>query len=224
MKTVVYIDGFNLYYGAISNTPYKWLDVVKLFTRISKEKEPETEIITIKYFTAPVLGKVARSGLKAMESQNMYHKALRNLYPKTLQIIQGYFQVEERDMPKFRNPIDKDKTVKVWKIEEKKTDVNIALEMLLDAQEGIEQVVLVSNDTDLLPAILKIRKHKPDVKIAVIIPKKENLKNTLRPANKELINNADWFISHIKTDYLIQSQLPKTVPTKKKPAFRPKYW
>jgi hypothetical protein len=27
MRTIVYIDGFNLYYGAVKGTPYKWLDL-----------------------------------------------------------------------------------------------------------------------------------------------------------------------------------------------------
>jgi hypothetical protein len=31
-QTMVYIDGFNLYYGMLRRSPYKWLDVVKLFT------------------------------------------------------------------------------------------------------------------------------------------------------------------------------------------------
>ena len=26
MRTSIYIDGFNLYYGAVKGTPYKWLD------------------------------------------------------------------------------------------------------------------------------------------------------------------------------------------------------
>ena len=25
MKTIVYVDGFNLYYGAVKGTPYRWL-------------------------------------------------------------------------------------------------------------------------------------------------------------------------------------------------------
>ena len=224
MKTIIYIDGFNLYYGAISNTPYKWLDVVNLFTHISKDQEPETEIIKVKYFTAPVMGKVARHGLKAMESQNIYHKALRALHPEKFQLIQGYFQVEERHLPRFKKPINKDNTVAVWKIEEKKTDVNIALEMFIDAQNEADQIVLVSNDTDLLPAILKIREHSQKVKIAVIIPRKEDLKNSSRPANKELLKNADWIRHHITKEELKQAQLPDKIPTKKKPVFKPTYW
>jgi hypothetical protein len=30
-KTIVYIDGFNLYYGLLRRSPYKWLDLVSLF-------------------------------------------------------------------------------------------------------------------------------------------------------------------------------------------------
>ncbi len=29
-KTHVYVDGFNIYYGAVRKTPYKWLDLAKL--------------------------------------------------------------------------------------------------------------------------------------------------------------------------------------------------
>ena len=29
-RAIVYIDGFNLYYGALKRTPYKWLDVGSL--------------------------------------------------------------------------------------------------------------------------------------------------------------------------------------------------
>ena len=30
MRTVVYVDGFNLYYGALKGTSWKWLDLVAL--------------------------------------------------------------------------------------------------------------------------------------------------------------------------------------------------
>ena len=30
MRTRVYIDGLNLYYGAVKGTPFKWLDPVRL--------------------------------------------------------------------------------------------------------------------------------------------------------------------------------------------------
>ncbi len=50
MKTYVYIDAFNLYYGCVKNTPYKWLDLSKLCAILL----PQHHIERIKYFTARV--------------------------------------------------------------------------------------------------------------------------------------------------------------------------
>jgi hypothetical protein len=33
-RTIIYIDGFNLYYGALKGTPYKWLDLARFFRLI----------------------------------------------------------------------------------------------------------------------------------------------------------------------------------------------
>lgn len=44
MLTTIYIDGFNLYYGALKGTPYKWLDIVKLFSTITNELNPEVKM------------------------------------------------------------------------------------------------------------------------------------------------------------------------------------
>ncbi len=30
LRTNVYVDGFNLYYGALRKTPYRWLDLREL--------------------------------------------------------------------------------------------------------------------------------------------------------------------------------------------------
>lgn len=32
IQTIVYVDSFNLYYGALKRTANKWLDLEKLFT------------------------------------------------------------------------------------------------------------------------------------------------------------------------------------------------
>lgn len=34
MATIVYVDGFNLYYGALRGSPYKWLDLEALSRRL----------------------------------------------------------------------------------------------------------------------------------------------------------------------------------------------
>ena len=30
LRTIVYVDAFNLYYGSLRKTPYKWLDLLAL--------------------------------------------------------------------------------------------------------------------------------------------------------------------------------------------------
>jgi hypothetical protein len=42
MKTSIYIDGYNLYYGRLRNTKFKWLDVVALFSNMALTIEPRS--------------------------------------------------------------------------------------------------------------------------------------------------------------------------------------
>jgi len=51
-RSIIYIDGFNLYYGAVKNTPWKWLDMEKYFSLLL----PDADIQIIKYFTAKIHG------------------------------------------------------------------------------------------------------------------------------------------------------------------------
>ena len=51
MRTYIYVDGFNLYYRALKQTPFKWLDLSGLFRDVLKSHH---DILKIKYFTARV--------------------------------------------------------------------------------------------------------------------------------------------------------------------------
>jgi hypothetical protein len=60
VKTSIYIDGFNLYYGSFKENPLcKWLDLHALFTRILK---PHHEINCINYFTANISARNGEAG------------------------------------------------------------------------------------------------------------------------------------------------------------------
>ncbi len=52
-RTIVYIDGFNLYYGALKGTNFKWLDVKKLSQNIL---DKDHDVIGIKYLTSMISG------------------------------------------------------------------------------------------------------------------------------------------------------------------------
>ncbi len=73
MRTRVYIDGFNLYYGALKGTPYRWLDPVKLSTSLLPS---HCVVDKVRYFTAHVSGVVDR---RAPARQQVYLNALQTL-------------------------------------------------------------------------------------------------------------------------------------------------
>lgn len=224
MKTTIYIDGFNLYFSALKNTPYKWLDIVSLFSEICHIQNPKTEIHKVKFFTAPVKGKIATRGEQAVQSQQIYHKALKTLYPDILQIVEGFFIVQAVNLPKFQTPINKEDRVGVWKMEEKKTDVNIALHAFRDAMKGMEQIVLVSNDSDLVPLFEAIKEDFPTVQLAVIAPKLKTNEAEIRVNNKELSELSNWNREYILETEFQNAQLPQKIKTNKKPIIKPNYW
>lgn len=73
MRTWVYVDGFNLYYGAVKGTALKWLNPVELARRVI----PTNLIIErLKYFTARVSG---AADPDAPRRQHAYLSALKTL-------------------------------------------------------------------------------------------------------------------------------------------------
>ena len=66
-------DGLNLYYGALKNTPFKWLDLVDLAGRVLPQWAVADRVL---YFTARVSGK-ADPGAPGRE--HVYIRALRTL-------------------------------------------------------------------------------------------------------------------------------------------------
>lgn len=70
-------------------------------------------------------------------------------------------------------PYDRNLRTRVWKIEEKKTDVNLAMAMYRDAARGLfDQVVLCSNDSDAEPVLAALREDFPAIRIGVVTPVK----------------------------------------------------
>lgn len=73
MRARVYVDGFNLYYGALRGTHFKWLNPVHLATLLLPRN---WEIDRVSYFTARVSGKLDPH---APARQQVYLKALATL-------------------------------------------------------------------------------------------------------------------------------------------------
>ena len=87
-RTFIYVDGFNLFYRCLKGTPYKWLDLLKLFRSVLP---PTNNIIRVRYFTADVSGR--RDPVKPIHQQ-AYLRALSTI--PQLSIHKGRFQFSTR--------------------------------------------------------------------------------------------------------------------------------
>ena len=176
-KSIIYIDGFNLYYGALKGTKYRWLDLQTLFERV----RPHDEIVAIEYFTARVRG---ISGKR----QETYLKAL--LTKPLIEIIEGKFNLNKKVKCNVSSCNFGGKKLFV-KPEEKRTDVNIAISMLLDAfHDECDRLILVSGDGDLVPAIAAVKQEKPEKEVIVYTPARNRFTASKR-GSSELKSYAD---------------------------------
>ncbi len=165
LDTIVYVDGFNLYYFLKNHGETKWLNIEEL---VLKYLDPNQHILKkIKYFTARVIPKKREKG-DSSTRQNEYFRALKTI--NGLEIIEGKFKKREVQGMLVKSGKVSRKIVKISKYEEKESDVNIATHMLSDGYEDkYESAVFISNDTDLkLP--LNIIRKKLKKKIIILGP------------------------------------------------------
>lgn len=72
MRTVVYVDGYNLYYGLLRGTKLKWLDLVALFE--NHVLAPEAELMEVRYYTAPVLARMCDDPESPVDSASIFRR------------------------------------------------------------------------------------------------------------------------------------------------------
>lgn len=160
-RSIIYIDGFNLYYGVLKGTRLKWLNVERLFEMIRKDDE----IQAVKYFTALVEGR--QQSLR----QLTYLRALSAC--SRVQIVQGRFKYKNVRCLVKECQFEGRRFFRAQ--EEKRTDVNIAIHLLNDAcEDQADRFVLVSGDSDLVPAISLVKRKFPEKLVCVYSPARED--------------------------------------------------
>ncbi|MCB0229424.1 MAG: NYN domain-containing protein [Anaerolineae bacterium] len=208
MTTWVYIDGFNLYYGAIKGTPYKWLDLHQMCALLLREHE----ITRIKYFTARVSARSDDPGKPTR--QQIYLRALRTL--PNLEIILGRFLSHEVMMPLAQPIPGGSKFAKVIKTEEKGSDVNIAAHLINDGyKKEYQTAVIVTNDSDLLAPITIVRTEL-GLPVGILNPHKN-------PTSRVLAQNAS-FVRQIRQGVLTASQFPDVLIDAQGAFHKPPSW
>ena len=192
IPTYVYIDGFNLYYRALKNTPYKWVDLGALYRLLL----PQNDILSIKYFTARVNDRPYDPDQS--QRQDKYLRALQSC--SNVEVIYGHFLSSSSRMPLANPSASGPSIVEVLKTEEKGSDVNIATHILWDAVQNKYQVAaLISNDSDLVCPLQIIRSELRKT-VAILNPAKSHQSTVLRA-------NADFW-KDIRLTHLQQCQLP----------------
>lgn len=193
----IYIDGFNLYFGALQGTPYKWLNPRLLATGLLKR---DTKIGRIRYFTARVSNRAARPGSPAR--QDAYLQALGTL--SEVEVEYGLF----RERPAYLPLADGSGMARVLRTEEKGSDVNLATHLLFDAfARDCDVALVISNDSDLILPVRKVRE------LGLVVGVAAPVYNGGRHPQQALVAEAH-FTAHIarnRTKLLRESQFPPVI-------------
>lgn len=215
MKTNVYVDGFNLYYGCIKGTSYRWLDILKLCQTVF----PNNRIHRIRYFTAMVKARPADP--QQPVRQQTYLRALRTL--PNLTIHEGEFLSNPVRMTLVRPPAGGPSTVEVWKTEEKGSDVNLATWLILDAvARDCEAAIVISNDSDLAEPIYQARKRL-GIRVVVLHPLRTAAPGLKPHPNYKHVKAASKSVI-VQGSSLLASQFPPTLTDAHGTITRPAGW
>jgi hypothetical protein len=204
-KTYVYVDGFNLYYGCLKGTDFKWLNLQKLCEFLL----PQNRIEKIYYFTAQVSG--TPDDPDKPQRQLKYIRALKTI--PNLEIIEGKFIVENVELPKA----DGSGFVEVVKTKEKRSDVNLTSMLLWDAHcRHFETAVLISGDTDFYAPLLMIKTRFKKT-IGILDPQRDG-----HPATR--MNKEASFYKKIREGVLAECQFPHEMQDDKGKFYKPGDW
>jgi uncharacterized LabA/DUF88 family protein len=141
------------------------------------------------------------------QRQRKYLQALRKMYPDQIAIIEGKILATTpfQRLVKSIAKAPEIQRVQVYDFNEKKTDVNLAADLISGAWIGsYDQAVLCSNDTDLEAALMIVRRHHPDIRLGLVAPIPGD---DHRKVSKDLSRHTHWS-KPLNPVHLKNAQLP----------------
>jgi hypothetical protein len=199
-RVIVYVDGFNLYYGlkAAFGRRFLWLDLEQLAQSLLRSNQT---LLAVHYFTAEV-----RDDPKGGARQRTYLDALRTC--QRVRIHEGRFQSKH---------VTCHACGMSWEsFEEKETDVAIASRLLVDAATNAMDVALpISADSDLVPAVKAARMVHPSLRVVTAFPPQRH--------SKDLRKHVDACF-RIGRGRIRNAQFPDTIALPTRTLERPKHW
>ncbi len=207
IRTNVYIDGFNLYYRALRQTPYRWLDMRKLTQLLL----PRHNMGRIREFTALIANRT--SDPTQAQRQQTYLRALGTI--PYLTIHYGHFLSKTKRRPLAQRPVSGPHIVEILDTEEKGSDVNLASYLLLDGfANQCDLAVVISNDSDLVTPIEMVRTR---------LGKRVGILDPSRKRSFELYNAASWY-RPLRSGPVSASLFPDTLSNTRGPITKPSGW
>ncbi len=179
-RVVVYIDGFNLYFGMreAGFDQCRWLNVLELATNLLQKNQTLKEV---KYFTSRVSNNPDKQ-----KRQSIYIDALDSVGVK---IIYGNYQ---------DGSVECNRCGHIWRTaKEKMTDVNIATHIIMDAyKDEYDMAMLISGDSDLVPPIKAVHSNFNKKRVLIAFPPKRHnssmalvAKGSLTIGRKKLVDS-----------------------------------
>ena len=209
MITNLYIDGFNLYYRALKDTPFRWLDLRKLAETLFQQDD----IRRVCYFTARLDVRPGNPG--QAQRQLIYLRALATL--PGFDVHYGVFRSGIKRRPLAEPAAGLPAHVLVKDSEEKGSDVNLATRLLVDGFNGeYEQAVVASNDADFAAAMRYVRDDL-GLRVTLVNPDPRNT------SPRELAEAATYVKRHWKS-HLRLSLLPDTLSDEIGAITKPATW
>jgi hypothetical protein len=225
MRVGVYVDGFNLYYGARhtcgrGSAGWRWLDIRGLAKDVVEERENwnDPEIVRVVYCTATI---DERSNPSGHADQQIYLKAIQAARAVDL-VAYGRYVSRVRTAPlATRGSRGEPVLVRpAWPVvvqdgsgasvtdgvfmvsyanrEEKGSDVNVATHLLLDIfNERVDAAVVICNDSDLGLPVAEARKVVP---VGVVNPSPGYLATALRGQWEDGVGR-HWWRQLAEADY-----------------------
>ena len=208
LLTNIYIDGFNLYYGCLKDTPHKWLDLDALCRRLL----PQHRIGRIRYF--PAIVSARPSDPSGPDRQRIYLRALETFPHVSVHL--GEFLTSHVRMPLVAPRPDGPRFAQVIRTEEKGSDVNLATYLLADAfRRDCEAAVVITNDSDLKEPIRVVR-YELGLPVGVVNP------HNARKRSRALLDVT--FFKQLRPSILPACQLPDILTDQHGTIHKPATW
>ena len=201
-KTIVYIDGFNLFHALkeMHWKKYYWLDLACFSLKILS---PMQTLVVVKYFTSRSI-----NDPQGQKRQNTYIEALETLADRVV-IQYGKFTSDDWGCSVCG------KLMKVH--HEKQTDVNISVSLLTDAQEDrFDDAILITADSDQMGTVKYVTDTYPTKRVIVAFPPGRSSTDLVPVASN---------VCHLGQKEFRESQFPNEVMSKTGyPLIRPHSW